>query len=283
MGAEAIVFIDKNIDMLGAIIGDIVGSRFELRYKRIKKTDFDLFTKDSKFTDDTVLTVAVADWLMRDKGIRPETLVKLMQTYGRMYPRAGYSHATKAWLSSEDPQPYGSFTNGAAMRVSPVGWAFETLEETQKMARLSAEVSHNSEQGITAAQAVASAIFMARHQADKTEIKAYIEQTFDYDLSCTLEAIRPEYQFTSSCQGSVPEAIIAFLEGDDYESTIRLAISLGGDSDTQACIAGGIAEAYYGMIPKEITSKAIHKLPSQFRQIVLDFAMKTDYRLPRFR
>ena len=259
MGAEAIVFIDKNIDMLGAIIGDIVGSRFELRYKRIKKTDFDLFTKDSKFTDDTVLTVAVADWLMRDKGIRPETLVKLMQTYGRMYPRAGYSHATKAWLSSEDPQPYGSFTNGAAMRVSPVALYATSLEEALELARKTANVTHNHPEGIKGALSV------------------------DYDLSCTLEAIRPEYQFTSSCQGSVPEAIIAFLEGDDYESTIRLAISLGGDSDTQACIAGGIAEAYYGMIPKEITSKAIHKLPSQFRQIVLDFAMKTDYRLPRFR
>lgn len=269
--------------MLGAIIGDIVGSRFESRYKRIKKTDFELFTKDSKFTDDTVLTVTVADWLMRDKGNRPETLVKLMQTYGRMYPRAGFSHATKAWLSSEDPQPYGSFTNGAAMRVSPIGWAFDSMEETLEAAKRSAEVSHNSEQGITAAQAVSTTIFMARHHASKAEIKTYIEQNFHYDLERSIEEIRPKYGFDYSCEGSVPEAIIAFLDGEDYESTVRLAISLGGDSDTQACIAGGIAEAYYGMIPKEITSKAIHKLPSQFRQIVLDFAMKTDYRLPRFR
>lgn len=267
--------------MLGAIIGDIVGSRFEGYYNRIKTTDFELFDKSSKFTDDTVLTIAVADWLMRDKEHHPETLVKLMQTYGRMYPRSGFSHATKAWLNSEDPQPYGSFTNGAAMRVSPIGWAFDNLEETLEVAKRSAEVSHNSEQGITAAQAVSAAIFMARNHASKTEIKSFIEQNFHYDLSRSIEEIRPKYDFDCSCEGSVPEAIVAFLDGEDFESTIRLAVSLGGDSDTQACIAGGIAEAYYGQIPREITANAIHKLPSQFREVLFEFAMETEYHLPK--
>ena len=267
--------------MIGAIIGDIVGSRFESKNKRIKRTDFELFTKDSKFTDDTVFSIAVADWLIRDKENNPETLVKLMQAYGRMYPRAGFSHATKAWLNSEDPQPYGSFTNGAAMRVSPIGWAFESMEETLEAAKQSAEVSHNSEQGITAAQAVSAAIFLARHHASKVEIKNYIEQNFHYDLSRSIEEIRPKYSFDCSCEGSVPEAIIAFLDGDDFESIIRLAVSLGGDSDTQACIAGGIAEAYYGQIPREITANAIHKLPSQFREVLFEFAMETEYHLPK--
>lgn len=268
--------------MLGAIIGDIIGSRFEGYHSRIKSTDFELFDKSSKFTDDTVLTIAVADWLMRDKEHHSETLVKLMQTYGRMYPRAGFSHATKAWLNSEAPLPYGSFTNGAAMRVSPIGWAFESMEETLEAAKRSAEVSHNSEQGITAAQAVSAAIFLARHHASKAEIKSYIVHNFHYDLGLSIEEIRPKYSFDCSCEGSVPEAIIAFLDGDDFESTIRLAVSLGGDSDTQACIAGGIAEAYYGQIPKEIIAKAIHKLPSQFREIVFEFAMVTEYHLPKF-
>ena len=267
--------------MLGAIIGDIVGSRFEGYYNRIKTTDFELFDKSSKFTDDAVLTIAVADWLMRDKEHHPETLVKLMQTYGRMYPRAGFSHATKAWLNSEAPQPYGSFTNGAAMRVSPIGWAFDNLEETLEVAKRSAEVSHNSEQGITAAQAVSAAIFLARNHASKTEIKSFIEQNFHYDLSRSIEEIRPKYDFDCSCEGSVPEAIVAFLDGEDFESTIRLAVSLGGDSDTQACIAGGIAEAYYGQIPREITANAIHKLPSQFREVLFEFAMEAEYHLPK--
>ena len=268
--------------MLGSIIGDIIGSRFEGHNSRIKTTDFELFDKGSKFTDDTVLTIAVADWLMRDPKHQHATLVKIMQTYGRMYPSAGFSHATKAWLNSDEPQPYGSFTNGAAMRVSPVGWAFESMEETLEAAKRSAEISHNSEQGITAAQAVSATIFMARHHASKAEIKTYIVQNFQYDLDRTIEEIRPKYCFDCSCEGSVPEAIIAFLDGEDYESTVRLAVSLGGDSDTQACIAGGIAEAYYGQIPREITANAIHKLPSQFREIVFEFAMVTEYHLPKF-
>lgn len=268
--------------MLGAIIGDIIGSRFEGYHSRIKTTDFELFDKGSKFTDDTVLTIAVADWLMRDPQHQHATLVKIMQTYGRMYPSAGFSHATKAWLNSEEPQPYGSFTNGAAMRVSPIGWAFESMEETMETAKRSAEISHNSEQGITAAQAVSATIFMARHHASKAEIKTYIVQNFQYDLDRTIEEIRPKYCFDCSCEGSVPEAIIAFLDGEDYESTVRLAVSLGGDSDTQACIAGGIAEAYYGQIPREITANAIHKLPSQFREVLLEFAMETEYHLPKF-
>ena len=191
--------------MLGSIIGDIIGSKHEGYYSRIKSTDFELFDKSNKFTDDTVLTIAVADWLMRDPKHQHTTLTKIMQTYGRMYPRDGFSHATKAWLNSEDPQPYGSFTNGAAMRVSAVGWAFESMEETLEVAKRSAEVSHNSEQGITAAQAVSAAIFMARHHASKTEIKTFVEEHFHYDLNHTIEEIRPHYDFDCSCEGSVPE------------------------------------------------------------------------------
>ena len=268
--------------MLGSIIGDIIGSKHEGYYNRIKSTDFELFDKSSKFTDDTVMTIAVADWLMRDPKHQRATLVKIMQTYGRMYPSAGFSHATKAWLNCDEPQPYGSFTNGAAMRVSPIGWAFENLEETLEVAKRSAEVSHNSEQGIAAAQAVSAAVFMARHQASKAEIKTFIEEHFHYDLNHTIEEIRPHYDFDCSCEGSVPEALMAFLDGEDYESVIRLAVSLGGDSDTQACIAGGIAEAYYGSIPKEIIKNAVHHLPSHFRKVITDFAIATEYRLPKF-
>lgn len=267
--------------MLGSIIGDIIGSKHEGYYNRIKSTDFELFDKSSKFTDDTVLTVAVADWLMRDPKHQHATLVKIMQTYGRMYPSAGFSHATKAWLNSDEPQPYGSFTNGAAMRVSPIGWAFDNLEETLEVAKWSAEVSHDSEQGITAAQAVSAAIFMARHHASKAEIRSFVEEHFHYDLNHTIEEIRPHYDFDCSCEGSVPEAIMAFKDGEDYESVIRLAVSLGGDSDTQACIAGGIAEAYYGSIPKEIIKKAVHHLPSHFRKVITDFAMATEYQMPK--
>lgn len=268
--------------MLGSIIGDIIGSKHEGYYNRIKSTDFELFDKGSKFTDDTVLTIAVADWLMCDPKHQHATLVKIMQTYGRMYPGAGFSHATKAWLNSDEPKPYGSFTNGAAMRVSPIGWAFESMEETLEVAKRSAEVSHDSEQGITAAQAVSAAIFMARHHSTKAEIKAYIVQNFHYDLGRTIDGIRPNYSFDCSCEGSVPEAIIAFMDGEDYETVIRLAVSLGGDSDTQACIAGGIAEAYYGSIPKDIIKNAVHHLPSHFRKVITDYAIATEYKLPKF-
>ena len=254
--------------MIGSIIGDVIGSRFEGYHSRIKSTDFDLFDKGSKFTDDTVLTIAVADWLMRDPKHQHTTVVKIMQTYGRMYPSAGFSHATKAWLNSDEPQPYGSFTNGAAMRVSPIGWAFESMEETLEVAKRSAEVSHDSEQGITAAQAVSAAIFMARHHASMADIKTYIVQNFHYDLGHTIEGIRPGYSFDCSCEGSVPEAIVAFLDGEDFESTIRLAVSLGGDSDTLACITGGIAQAYYKDIPDEIIEQMQMRLPKEFWEVM---------------
>lgn len=180
--------------MLGAIIGDIIGSRFESKSKRIKRTNFELFTKDSKFTDDTVFSIAIADWLIRDKGNNPETLVKLMQTYGRMYPRAGFSSATKAWINSDSPLPYGSRGNGAAMRVSPIGWAFNNLDDTLRIAELSAAVSHNSLEAITAAKAVATAIFLARNKASKSDIKDFIVQNCGYDLNRTCEEVRPDYQ-----------------------------------------------------------------------------------------
>lgn len=195
--------------MLGAIIGDIVGSRFESRSKRIKRTDFELFTKDNKFTDDTVFSIAVADWLIRDKENRHEALVKLMQTYGRMYPKAGFSTATKTWINSDCAIPYGSRGNGAAMRVSPVGWAFDNLDDTLRIAELSAVVSHNSQEAIIAAQAVAAAIFMARNKTSKQDIKDYVEQHFGYNFNRTCDEIRPHYQACFTCDGSVPEAIIA--------------------------------------------------------------------------
>jgi len=248
--------------MLGAITGDIVGSIYESGY--LKTKDFPLFGDGCEFTDDTVMTLAVAQALM--DGGRPIDYVNAMQRLGRKYPGAGYGYKFHCWLHSEKPEPYNSWGNGSAMRVSPVGWFFDTLKETENAAKASAAVTHNHWQGIRGAQATAAAIFMARTGEAKEDIKVYIEDKFRYDLSRTLDEIRPNYSFNESCQGSVPEAIISFLESVDFEDAIRNAVSLGGDSDTLAAIAGSIAQAAYG-IPADIQEKALSYLDKDLRKI----------------
>ncbi|MEZ4847599.1 MAG: ADP-ribosylglycohydrolase family protein [Bacteroidia bacterium] len=250
--------------MLGAIIGDVIGSRFEK--ENIKSKTFELFTKDSRYTDDTVLTIATAD-----KLINGGDYAQLYRKYAQKHPLAGFGGTFRKWMTGIIDGPYNSWGNGSAMRVSPVGYAFDTEEEVLEEAKISASVTHNHSEGIKGAQAVAMAIFVARKGQSKPEIKTYIEQTFQYDLSQTIEEIRPEYKFDVSCQGSVPQAIIAFLESTDFEDAIRTAISIGGDSDTIACISGAIAEAFYGGIPEELVEQTLARLPKSFKKIIEDF------------
>ncbi|MCB9419773.1 MAG: ADP-ribosylglycohydrolase family protein [Ardenticatenaceae bacterium] len=250
--------------MIGAIAGDVIGSVFERR--PIKTTDFPLFSPHSRFTDDTVLTVAVAYAILNgiDYG-------EAIQDFGRRYPNAGYGGSFFNWLLVEERRPYNSWGNGSAMRVSPVGWAFDSLDAVLAEAEKSAAVTHNHPEGIMGAQATAVAIHLARKGHSKTDIKAEISRRFGYDLERTVDGIRPFYHFDVSCQGSVPESIIAFLESDSVEDAIRKAVSLGGDTDTMGCIAGGIAEAFYGQIPPKITSEVRRRLPDEFLTIIDTF------------
>ena len=261
--------------MYGAILGDIIGSPYE--FDRGKKTkDFPLFSRSSRFTDDTVMTVAVAEALLDaggqdEAGIR-RALCRSMMKWGRRYPDAGYGRRFSRWLfcnaSPDDPQPYGSYGNGSAMRVASVGWLFPDPETTQSIARLTAAVTHNHPEGIKGAEATARAIFLARSGRSKAEIRADISRAFGYDLSRTCDQIRPTYRHVESCQETVPQAITAFLEGQDFEDVIRTAVSLGGDCDTLACIAGGIAEAFYG-VPESLKCECRSRLPKDM-QAVLD-------------
>ncbi len=247
--------------MIGAIAGDVIGSVFERR--PIKTMDFPLFSPHSRFTDDTVLTVAVAYAILNgvDYG-------EAIQDFGRRYPNAGYGGSFFNWLLAEERRPYNSWGNGSAMRVSPVGWAFDTLDDVLAEAEKSAAVTHNHPEGIKGAQATAVAIFLARTGANKSEIRNEISQRFGYDLERTVAGIRPFYTFDVSCQGSVPESIIAFLESKSVEDAIRKAISLGGDTDTMGCIASGIAYAFYGEIPPEIVTEVRWRLPDEFLSII---------------
>ena len=256
-------FVDGGI--IGAIIGDVVGSFYE--FYNCKSTDIALFTSGTTFTDDTVMTIAVADWLL--SGV---PLQKTMPDWGTEYPNRGYGGMFYEWLFySKNKEPYNSFGNGAGMRVSPCGYFAGSLNEALELAKQSAEVTHNHPEGIKGAQAIATAIFLARQQKSKDDIREYIERTFDYNLHRTCDEIRPTYQFDETCQGSCPEAIIAFLDSHDYESAIRLAISLGGDSDTIACMTGGIAAAYYG-IPTWIVKYVVSEyLPQNMRDIIENF------------
>ncbi len=257
--------------MYGAILGDIIGSPYE--FDRGSKTkDFPLFSRYSEFTDDTVMTIAVADAFLPvqpdadDDTIRQRVVAK-MQKYGRMYPHAGYGGRFRHWLRDWHPQPYNSWGNGSAMRVSSVGWLYNDLDTVRRMARLSAEVTHNHPEGIKGAEAVASAIFLARTGSTKDEIKAYVEENFHYDLSRTCDEIRPDYRHVESCQETVPEAITAFLEGESFEDVIRTAVSLGGDCDTLTCIAGSMAEAFYG-IPEELKEECQKRLPEDLLKVL---------------
>lgn len=250
--------------MLGAIAGDIIGSVHE--FLREKILDFPLFVEESTFTDDSVLTVAVADCLLTGSPY-----VEKFHEYARAYPGRGYGGGFGQWVQSGSRAPYNSWGNGAAMRVSPVGFAFGSIEEVLCEAKRSAEVTHNHPEGIRGAQATATAIFLGRQGETKDGIRKDIRDRFGYDLSRTIEDIRPTYSFNESCQGTVPEAITAFLDSSDYEEAIRLAVSLGGDADTLACIAGGIAEAFYGGVPKSIADRALSMLDDKLRTIVNQF------------
>ena len=248
---------------IGAIAGDIIGSIYE--WHNIKTTEFPLFGKDCDFTDDSVLTLATMDAITRKIPYAENYYDFAIKYVGR-----GYGGGFTGWLHS-DLKPYNSWGNGAGMRVSPVGWAFDTLDEVLRQATLSAEVTHNHPEGIKGAQATASSIFLARTGSSKDDIRNFIETTFGYDLHRTCDEIRPTYTFHASCQKTVPEAIIAFLDSTDFENAIRLAISLGGDSDTLACITGGIAEAFYGEVPKHISDEVERILPSELLYIIKNF------------
>ena len=250
--------------MLGAIAGDIIGSRFE--HAGIKSKEFELFNRQSIFTDDTVHTIALADSLLHKIPYQDK-----LREYFHYYPNAGYGGRFRRWARSPQPKPYGSYGNGSAMRVSPVAWFYEDLDRVLKEARNSAEITHNHPEGIKGAQAVAATVFMARTGSSKTEIKCYVEESFKYDLSFTIDEIRKDYGFEVSCQASVPQAIIAFLESTDFEDAVRNAVSLGGDSDTQACIAGSIAEAYYGKVPQEIVGETLIRLDERLKGVFLEF------------
>ena len=250
--------------MIGAIAGDIIGSAYE--FHPTKDVDFTLFTNNSRLTDDTVMTIAVAEWILTG-----DDLVTLMQKWGRRYKKAGYGHSFRSWLVLEDPKPYNSWGNGSAMRVSPIGWAFDSLEETLEKAKQSAEVTHNHPEGIKGAQSVAAAIYMARHGQSKNKIKDYIQEQFGYNLERSCDYIRLFYDFDVCCQGSVPESILAFMDSTDYESAIRLAVSLGGDADTMGIIAGAIAEAFYKEVPTFIKEESMKRLPEDIASVMIAF------------
>ncbi len=263
--------------MVGAMLGDMIGAPYE--FDRGDKTkDFPLFIRNSVFTDDSVMTVAVAEALMDTRGGTDDeirtALVRSMQKWGRKYPNAGYGGRFYYWLRERNPKPYGSYGNGSAMRVSGAGWLGETIGETRRLARLTADVTHNHPEGIKGAEAAASAIFLARTGKSKEEIRTYIESEFGYNLSRTCDQIRPGYRFDVTCQGSVPEAITAFLEGKDLEDTIRTAVSLGGDTDTLGCIAGGMAEAFFG-VPAELEAECRKRLPKDMRDVLDRFQKMT--------
>lgn len=262
--------------MIGAIMGDMIGAPYE--FDRSNKTkEFPLFSRGSRFTDDSVMTVAVAEALMDAAGKSEDetksALAESMQEWGRRYPDAGYGGMFYRWLREKDPKPYGGFGNGSAMRVSSAGWLYDTLDETRQIARLTAEVTHNHPEGIKGAEAVASAIFLARKYSTKEEIKAYITEEFGYDLSRTCDEIRPGYHHVETCQETVPEAITAFLEGENFEDVIRTAVSLGGDCDTLTCIAGSMAEAFYG-VPDEMAVECRKRLPEDMLDVLDRFNKK---------
>lgn len=252
------------LTLLGAICGDIIGSAYEGRHT--KQYDFPLFSRYSRFTDDTVCSVAIADALTRGKSFQGA-----LQHWGRVYHHAGYGRMFKHWIYSDNPEPYNSYGNGSAMRVSAVGAYANSMSECLMLAKQSAEVTHNHPEGIKGAQATATAIYLALTGKSKDEIKDWIESRLGYDLSRHYSDIQPFYKFDVSCQGSVPESIIAFLESHDYESAVRMAVAYGGDADTMAAITGGIAAAYYGYIPDYILKERMHRLPNNIKEIITQF------------
>lgn len=256
--------------MYGALLGDMIGAPYEFD-RGNKSKEFPLFCENSRFTDDSVMTIAVAEALLDSRFLDDDSiraaLIKSMRKWGKKYPDAGYGRKFLCWLREKDPKPYGSCGNGSAMRVSAAGWLFDTLEETREKARLTAEVTHDHPEGIKGAEATSGAIFLARTGRSKEEIRDYIVQEFGYDLSRTCDQIRPSYYHNESCQKTVPEAITAFLEGTDFEDVIRTAVSLGGDCDTLTCIAGSIAEAFYG-VPAILKAECRRRLPEDMAYVL---------------
>ncbi|MCD6356105.1 MAG: ADP-ribosylglycohydrolase family protein [Anaerolineaceae bacterium] len=250
--------------MLGAIAGDIIGSPYE--FAPYKKEDFPLFGPYSSFTDDSVLTIAIADVLLH--GLN---LIDTLKKYTKKYPHRGYGRSYKRWAFSDSREPYNSWGNGSAMRTSPVGFFYNTESEVLKAAKECAQVTHNHPFGIQGAQATSLAIYLARNGAEKDDIRREIERLFNYKLDASISEIRPLYCFDVSCQGSVPQSIIAFLESKNYEDALRKSISLGGDADTMACITGAIAEAFYGKVPENIISETRNRLPEDFLNIIDEF------------
>ncbi|MBR6012209.1 MAG: ADP-ribosylglycohydrolase family protein [Selenomonadaceae bacterium] len=265
----------KSTALYGAILGDIIGSPYEFdrSVDGVRKTkDFEFFKGNAHFTDDTVLTIAVAEALLDvERNADEETVcnavVKSMQSWGKQYPRAGYGGRFLIWLGSKNPQPYNSWGNGSAMRVSAVGWLYDTLERTREVARWTAQVTHNHPEGIKGAESTASAIFLARNGATKDEIKKYVETEFGYDLNSKLDDIRQNYHHMEGSHETVPEAFIAFLESTDFEDAIRNGVSLGGDADTLTCIDGSIAEAFYE-IPQNLIEKCRLKIDFKIRKML---------------
>lgn len=254
--------------MLGAIAGDIIGSPYE--YINDKSYDFELITNGSHFTDDTVMTLAVGQWIMESDSLSSSELIKYMQTLGRRYPDAGYGPLFKNWLATDNPHPNNSYGNGSAMRVSPIGLYAQSLNEALELAYITASVSHNHPEGIKGAQATAAAVYMARNGYSKIQIREILSVMFDYNLYRTIEEIKANYEWNDICQQTVPEAIIAFLDGNDFEDVVRLAVSLGGDADTQAAIAGSIAACVYP-IPKGIADECEKLLTPDLLEIMHNF------------
>lgn len=255
--------------MLGAIVGDIVGSVYE--HRPTKSKEFPLWSAESRFTDDTVLTVAVAAAIL-DGGDYSASL----KEFGRRYPGAGYGGNFRRWLRSESSEPYGSWGNGSAMRVSPVGFAFDTVDEVLEEAKKSAAATHDHPEGIKGAQAVALAVLLARRGEKKGAIAEELSGRFGYDLSRSSDEIRPDYRFDVSCQGSVPEALVAFLDSDSLEDAVRTAVSLGGDSDTLAAIAGAVAQAYHGGVPEALGREVRDRLPVDLLTVLDRFCTRFD-------
>ena len=260
--------------LMGAVLGDIAGSIYE--FNPHKSTDVALTDKSMDFTDDTIMTIAVADWILNDKLHTKKGLVACMQKWGRKYPHpmGAYGNMFSQWLCTDMPKPYNSWGNGSAMRVSAIGFAFDTLEQTMKMAKKCAEVTHNHPEGIKGAQATAAAIFMARTGNTKDEIRSFVSETFGYDLDRNCDDIRPTYGFDGSCQGTVPESIISFLDSKDYEDALRLCISLGGDADTMRAITGAIAGAYYNKMQYTLYEFGMDILPDDIQNVISDFDNK---------
>ena len=261
--------------MYGALLGDIIGSPYE--FDRGSKTKaFPLFNQESQFTDDSVMTIAIAEALMDTIGASDDVIrnavIESMHKWGWRYPYAGYGGMFSDWLERLDTEPYNSYGNGSAMRVSAAGWLYDSLSKTRNVARITAEVTHNHPEGIKGAEATASAIYLARNGKSKDEIKEYIIREFGYDLTRTCDEIRPTYYHIETCQQTVPEAITAFLEGGDFEDVIRTAVSLGGDCDTLTCIAGGIGEAFYG-VPDHLKKECEKRLPAEMREVLLRFSL----------